>query len=238
MNNKKNLKNAKSVVKNALMDNLSDLVEEKKKQRKTNSQEKQALEMGISKSQLSKYLCGDAVPNADAIYTMAKYYNCSADYILGLSKKRTADINEAKMCDELGLSEKAVKLLKKWQKSVVKECPIFLINYLFDLDYFKYLLYSFHRYIYGDVTSFYIKDNNENEYSCKDIHIFENQKNIEDATIIMKSENYDNRLEPEYINKIHEILLHERLQEIKKDIKARIKEYPNLIKNFHMHGLK
>lgn len=41
-------------------------------------------ETGISKSTLSSWETGERVPSALAIITLAKYFNVSADYLLGL----------------------------------------------------------------------------------------------------------------------------------------------------------
>lgn len=43
-----------------------------------------AKETGISKSTLSSWETGERVPSALAIITLAKFFNVSADYLLGL----------------------------------------------------------------------------------------------------------------------------------------------------------
>ena len=44
-----------------------------------------AKETGISKSVITDYCSGKVEPTADVIITVAKYFDVSADYLLGLS---------------------------------------------------------------------------------------------------------------------------------------------------------
>ena len=44
-----------------------------------------AKETGISKSVITEYCSGKVQPTADVIITVAKYFDVSADYLLGLS---------------------------------------------------------------------------------------------------------------------------------------------------------
>ncbi len=44
-----------------------------------------AKETGISKSVITDYCSGKVQPTADVIITVAKYFDVSADYLLGLS---------------------------------------------------------------------------------------------------------------------------------------------------------
>lgn len=46
---------------------------------------KLAQDTGISKSVLSDYCLGKVQPTADVIITVAKYFDVSCDYLLGLS---------------------------------------------------------------------------------------------------------------------------------------------------------
>lgn len=51
-------------------------------------------------------------PNAETLYKLAKYFNVSADYLLGLSDVLSVDIDMKAVCDYTGLSQEAVELLK------------------------------------------------------------------------------------------------------------------------------
>ena len=72
------------------------------------SQQKLANEIGVTKSTIGLYENGDNVPDVKTLYKLAKYYNVSADYLLGLT-----DDPERKpsAVDELGLSPRAVSIL-------------------------------------------------------------------------------------------------------------------------------
>ncbi|MDD4251485.1 MAG: helix-turn-helix transcriptional regulator [Candidatus ainarchaeum sp.] len=50
------------------------------------SQKKLAEQIGIKQSTISKWERKNAVPNADNIVMLAKYFNVTADYLLGLEK--------------------------------------------------------------------------------------------------------------------------------------------------------
>lgn len=69
---------------------------------------------GISHSQIDDLESSVGKPRGVSYQTvakLAKYYGVSADYLLGLSEQMHPDINIRFMCEYLGLSEEAVKLL-------------------------------------------------------------------------------------------------------------------------------
>ena len=49
------------------------------------SQEQLAKETGISSTAICYYETGQRVPNAQVIITIAKYFNVTSDYLLGLT---------------------------------------------------------------------------------------------------------------------------------------------------------
>lgn len=222
------------VIKEALKERLPLLIEKRKI-----TQEKQAEAMKMSKGSLSKYACGMAVPNSATILVMAKYYHCSTDFLLGLSKYPMPNINDAEMSKQLGLSEIAIQTLKKWSKYIpTGESITFMLNYLFDLNYMKYFLLSMHRVIYGDVKEFNLLTKQNKDYSCRDIYLVENQENKNENEILMECENYTDILDKEYINKVHELQLYDRIKKIKEIIISKIDKFPNKLKNFNIQGLK
>lgn len=50
-------------------------------------------------------------PQAETVYKIAKAYNVSTDYLLGLTDVKTTDKATVEMCKALGLTEDAVRLL-------------------------------------------------------------------------------------------------------------------------------
>lgn len=63
------------------------------------TQQKLAELLGISRQSVAQYLDCSAQPSIDKLYKLAEYFNCSTDYLLGLSGYRNykewADLHEA-----------------------------------------------------------------------------------------------------------------------------------------------
>lgn len=70
-----------------------------------------AKEFGASRQTVSKWLSGDSIPNIDALVKMAKLYNVSTDYLLGVSDTMSADVSVKAAMEYTGLSEAAVEWL-------------------------------------------------------------------------------------------------------------------------------
>lgn len=79
-----------------------------KKLRGKQSQDECAKALGISRGALSFYENGERKPDADVIYVMAKHFDVSADYILGLSSEPSAKIEAQAISNLTGLSQKAI----------------------------------------------------------------------------------------------------------------------------------
>lgn len=90
---------------------------------------------GISQNQLStiinktrqavsNYTLGNTSPDADTLIKLSKYFNVSADYLLGLSDSQSYDKDIQFICDYTGLNEDAVyelNELKTLQNETVAE---------------------------------------------------------------------------------------------------------------------
>ena len=72
------------------------------------SQETLARDLGVSKSTIGLYETGDTLPDAKTLHDLAVYFGVSSDWLLGLSKTRSNDIDVQKICKKTGLSEHAV----------------------------------------------------------------------------------------------------------------------------------
>lgn len=112
---------------------------EKRKINNGESIEKQASNMGIGKSNFSKYketIDNDKdipCPRADVLIKIAKYYNVSLDYLMGLTdyQERINTKDEEfmrKMCDYTGLNEQSLDFLHKHNKT---EAEKLIFNNLF-----------------------------------------------------------------------------------------------------------
>lgn len=81
--------------------------------REDNNITQQALadDLEITRQSLSLYEKADRTINIDLLYKIAKYFDVSADYLLGLTDNKTLDITVKAICEYTGLSEEAVESL-------------------------------------------------------------------------------------------------------------------------------
>ena len=77
------------------------------------NQDDVAKELGISRASLSYYETGARKPDINTLYALAKYYNVSSDYLLGLSEASSPRINTQAIVNQTGLSELAVYTLER-----------------------------------------------------------------------------------------------------------------------------
>ena len=57
---------------------------------------------------VGNYMDGSAGPDWKTLVTLAKYFNVSADWLLGLSEVKSQDISTKQMCEKTGFSENAI----------------------------------------------------------------------------------------------------------------------------------
>lgn len=117
---------------NVFIKNLSKLIEDKKTENKTQNQI--ADEIGISTGALSKYLNGNATPKADVLYLLAKYFNVTTDYLLGLSDVKTTDPELKNVCNYTGLNENTIAFFRYSRYTELSLFIEFLIFELFSTD--------------------------------------------------------------------------------------------------------
>lgn len=114
---------------------LDDLVEEKRNSSKV-SNAQMAQEIGIRKSSLSKYMNSEAEAGIHSLVKIAKYFNVSTDYLLGLSEDKTTDTNIKIACHTTGLSDSSIIACQS-----LDELPREIINTLLLQPTFKEVLY-------------------------------------------------------------------------------------------------
>ena len=92
-----------SVTTKNFADRLSDLISESGKGVKQLSED-----IGISTGAISKYQNDASTPGADAVVKIAKYFNVTSDWLLGLTNVKTPDGDVRRVCDYTGLTEDVV----------------------------------------------------------------------------------------------------------------------------------
>ena len=75
-----------------------------------------ANDTGISRAALNNYANDKAEIGINNVVKLAKYFNVSADYLLGLSDAKTNDKELQAICDFVGLSNNAVEALTERKK--------------------------------------------------------------------------------------------------------------------------
>lgn len=70
-----------------------------------------AQKIGTSRQNVGNWLSGKTQPDIKALAAIAKAYNVSTDYLLGLTDVQSPDTDIQAICNYTGLSEKALKRL-------------------------------------------------------------------------------------------------------------------------------
>lgn len=108
------------------------------------TQDKLAKALCVSRQMISQYCSGASAPSPQTIAKIAKHFNVSADYLLGLSEEKDLDAVVQEVYRSSGLSAAAVSELKEqrniWSKDAEKRngmIDLFLIvNKIIENDYF------------------------------------------------------------------------------------------------------
>lgn len=83
------------------------------------TQQEVADAVGVTKSTIGQYENGEYIPDAKKLYKLAKLFNVSSDYIIGLTEVKTTDTTTQAVCTATGLSEAAVSRLIKMKENVL-----------------------------------------------------------------------------------------------------------------------
>ena len=96
-----------------------------------------AAAVGLDESSVSKFLTGKRQPNSYALMNIAKVFDVSTDWLLGLSDVRSTKPVRRSECKKLGLSEQAIDVLLEEAKKKNKNLPCFKligVNMLFEQE--------------------------------------------------------------------------------------------------------
>lgn len=85
--------------------------------------------IGVTQQAFSRWT-NNGFPTVENLLKIADHFNCSLNYLVGLSKVKSPDASLQKICDYTGLSEKAVNYLHEMTLSPVREYkrPLHLLN--------------------------------------------------------------------------------------------------------------
>ncbi len=189
-----------------------------------------AKELGICESRMSQIENGDKKPSIKELIAYHKYFNVPVDYLLGFTdSKQYENVSTSR---ELGLSDKAIEVLKEWNSKNPEENFTFILNYILESEFAKPFLMRLHRYIYGDVEEFTVLDvKNNKEYSRSYIKIVENKKGRGKYEAHAQGSIYDRKINISDLNALHELTLMNALREIKYEFLSKPKKYRNAIEN-------
>ena len=125
-------------------DRLSDLIDEKRQEGK--SFKEIAIESGVPTGSLSKYQNDAAEAGVNSLVKLAKYFNVSTDYLLGITDISNGDAGDMAIEKRLGLDSHAINVLSKFYK----EDESAFLNLLFANDFGDIILdcqKAFNNYI-------------------------------------------------------------------------------------------
>lgn len=109
------------------------------------SQEIIAQTIGVSRQSLGKWANGTTVPDILDLKKLAKYFDVSADYLLGLTTNKTTNIELQAVCEYTGLNEKSIKnissITHKYEDKYKQTLNLFFGNYD-TIDFFEELANS------------------------------------------------------------------------------------------------
>lgn len=127
-------------MKKILKEKLEKLIERKQDEDYKNTIPVQAFNMNIPEQTFRKYVNGISDCSISNLTKIAKYYNVSTDYLLGLAKEPTSDKDLNAVCEYIGLSSKAVQKLCEISKKNHATANSDTLSLLVEDDDFNYFL--------------------------------------------------------------------------------------------------
>lgn len=100
---------------------MSNIIAERILTLRRNANERQedlAKALNCNRGTIANYEKGARTPDAETLAQIAKHYNTTTDYIVGLSDVTTSNITVKEICDYTGLNEKSINQLHFFKKAV------------------------------------------------------------------------------------------------------------------------
>lgn len=115
------------------------------------TREQIAKEIGKSRQSYAAYLDGSISPDLETLASLARYFNVSTDWLLGLTDVRTLETNVRTICEYTGFSEEALVLLRDGNKSV-RDRVRTAVNALLRSEKGVRFLLLLYKYFYSEYT--------------------------------------------------------------------------------------
>ena len=109
-----------------------------------------AKELKISRQAVSQYADGSAQPNIEKIALIARFFNVSSDYLIGLSDLEVVNIKTREICEKTGLSEASINRLMSAVKRKKTTWAAVINQFLLQ----PRILDALHAYLFIKVDSF------------------------------------------------------------------------------------
>lgn len=134
-------------MKKILKEKLSELIDLKLDEDYKNTIPVQAKNMKIPEQTFRKYINGISDCSISNLTKIAKYYNVSTDYLLGLAQEPTADKDLNAVCEYTGLTNNAILTLVELKGKSYSRAYTDLLSCIIADANFEYLLGLFEGYI-------------------------------------------------------------------------------------------
>ncbi len=95
-----------------------------------------------NRQSVTGYVDGSTLPTIDKLVSLAKFFNVSADYLLGLSNAAAYDTDLQAVCKYTGLSEQSIANIKKCQANKHLSSRLTILNDLLSDNNFLGFLYE------------------------------------------------------------------------------------------------
>ncbi len=152
--------------------------------------------VGKSESTIRMWESNNSKPDCDTLIKLAEYFECSADYLLGLSEFKNKEDNESYKIDIKDLSDMLIKLPDESRKTLIISINSMIIGYesfdgTLDADlkdeYLRLLYKTIHSYcaLAQDLEDarVFIREKDDDEYTYGLwLFILEHQNGILEAT--------------------------------------------------------
>lgn len=97
------------------------------------TQERIAKLLGVKRQTVSLYKSGQSKPDVDQLAQIALYFGVTSDWLIGISDCRKAE-NEQTLAKDIGLSEKAIEVLREHYEEFGEVYLIGTVNFLIEQE--------------------------------------------------------------------------------------------------------